>query len=148
MDEDEIKKKIKDGWLRVWCAIEAAGVNEEIVKTSLSNHIDKIRKLEGVTIYKDEFKETIEQDVKDEKQGVFKDVDKIYSQVVEINMIVKDIYTLLSVIILYGPSAVEILEPNEITLKISEVQNIANLIATLLHQFASSGAGGIVIAPK
>jgi len=32
-------------------------------------------------------------------------------------------------------------------MKIDEVQNIANLLAGVIHQFAAAGVGGIIITP-
>lgn len=142
MDKEEINKKIKDGWLRVWFAIEALGVNKDVVSESLKNHVAKLSRVQDVVVYRTDFKDLTE------VKSPFKNFDKAFSQVVELEFLVKNLYLLINVVIMYGPSAVEIFEPKEIKIKIDEMQNISNLIAGLLHQFASAGVGGIVITPK
>ena len=44
----------------------------------------------------------------------------------------------------YGPSSIELLEPRILDLPISEAQGILNSLSRLVHQFAASGAGGLV----
>ena len=55
---------------------------------------------------------------------------------------------LLNAVMTYGPSAIEIVGPNKEEIDISEMQNVANTLAGVVHQFAAAGIGGIVITPK
>ena len=56
------------------------------------------------------------------------------------------VYDLINIILVYGPSAVEILEPDSINVDIAEIQNIANMISSVMHKYAAAGIGGIVIS--
>jgi len=135
------KKKLKEGWLKVWFAIEAMAVSEETVKNAMERHIDSLSKAKDVLVIEKTFK-----DVKEvEKDKLPKGIERAFSQVAEVTLLVKDFFTLVNIVILYGPSSIEILEPAMKEIKIDEIQNIANLIAGLVHQFAAAGVGGIVL---
>jgi len=139
---DEINKRKKDGWIEAWFAIEALAVKEDIVKNALELHVKKLSAIKGAFVYETKFS-----DIKTVEKPL-KNIEKGYSQIVELKLFVKNLLTLIKIVMLYGPSSIEILGPNELKIKIDEVQNIANVIATLVHQFASAGVGGIVISPE
>jgi hypothetical protein len=71
-----------------------------------------------------------------------------WSQIVNVTLLTKDLYSLVQTVMLYGPSAIEILSPPNKQVSAGEIQNIVNTLAGLLHQFAAAGAGGIVITPS
>lgn len=140
--KDEIKKKRKDGWIEVWMAIEALAIKKEVVEESLKKHINQLKEVKGILIFEEKFGETkhVENPMKDVKEG--------YSQIVEIKFFAKTFTMLLNVVMTYGPSSIEIIGPNKKEIDISEMQNIANTVAGIVHQFAAVGVGGIVITPK
>jgi len=144
MDElhDEIKRRKKDNWFDVWFAIEALGVNKDIVESSMKNHINNLTSVKDALVYETKFSDIIH------VEKPLKGVDEGFSQVVEIKFFAKDLTTLLSIVMTYGPSAIEIMGPNKKDISISEVQNISNIVAGIVHQFAAAGIGGIVITPK
>ena len=76
-----------------------------------------------------------------------KNVEEAYSQVAKVRFFSRDLLTLLNIVMVYGPSSVEILGPDKAEIKISEVQQLSNTVAGLVHQFAAAGVGGIVITP-
>jgi len=108
----------------------------------LKNHIEKIKKLENCVVVKENFQEAIE------VENPLPRVEKAYSKAVEIEILTKDIETLLSVTIFFAPSAVEVIEPESLKIYASTIQTIMNTVADLLHRFASQGVGGIVIAKR
>ncbi len=57
-------------------------------------------------------------------------------------------FTLVNVVLVYGPSAIEILGPDKKEIPLEEIQNLTNLLAGVVHQFAAAGVGGIVISPE
>jgi len=135
-------EKVGQGWIRVWAMIEVLGIKEEITKKSLETHIDTLDMDERVKLYKKQLGEI------KEVEKPLKNVEKGFSQVCEIEFIAKNLEDLVAIIMKYGPSAVEILEPNEIKLKMNESQNILNLVSRMMHEFAAAGIGGLVIANK
>lgn len=137
--KDEIKKKRKDDWIEAWFAIEALAVSEDVVKASLEKHIEKLSKAKDAFVYEKKFS-----DIK-EVEKPLKNVEKGFSQIVEIKLFVKNLFSMISIVMLYGPSSIEILGPKDMKISIEEMQNIVNTLAGVVHQFASAGVGGIVI---
>jgi hypothetical protein len=136
-----INQKKKERWLEVWFSIEALAVEKEVVESALQDHTEKMNSIKDVFIYETDFSESI----KVEKP--MKNVEEAYSQIVKVKFFVKSLSTLLSVVMTYGPSSVEIIGPEKKEINISEIQDISNLIAGVVHQFAAAGAGGIIITP-
>jgi hypothetical protein len=142
MEESEIRKKIADGWIRCWAAIEVLAVSKNVTKTALKKHVAKIMQERGIHIYKERWDRAVR--VKNPPKGI----PEAWSQVVELEFIIQNLNLLVSFVILYGPSALEILEPNDIRISIGEAQDMLNRLASLVHQYAAKGIGGIVIAGK
>ena len=139
---EEIKKKRKDGWIEAMMAIEALAIKEDTVKQSLEIHIKKLSAVKDALVYEANFSEV------KRIENPLKGVEVGYSQIVDVKLFIKDLLTLIKIVMLYGPSSIEIIEPRELKIKIDEIQDIANTLATLIHQFAAAGAGGVVITPE
>jgi len=136
------EKARKNGWIDTWFAIEVLGGSVDIVERSLKEHIEKLAKTESICVYKTDFHpvQEVKNPPKPLKQG--------WTKIVNISLLVKDLYTLINTVMMYGPSAIEILSPPSKQVSASEMQNIVNTIAGLLHQFAAAGIGGIILTPK
>jgi len=139
---DEISKRKKDNWFEVWFSIEALAVNEDVVKSALKKHVEKLSHVKDVFVFDTVFKDVAK------VENPMKNVEHAYSQVVNVKFFVKKLSTLLNVVLTYGPSSIEVIGPHKKEIDISEVQDIANVLAGLVHQFAAAGAGGIVITPE
>jgi len=83
-----------------------------------------------------------------EVKNPMKDVDVAYSYAVTMKLFIKDLYTALTAIMIFGPSSVEVIGPDRKEININEVQDIANNVASLVHQFAAAGIGGMVVMPQ
>jgi len=142
MQLPDVEKARKSGWIESWFAIEVLGGSEEIVVKSLKEHIDKLSKTEDVLVHKTEFHPV--QEVKNPP----KPLKRGWSQIVNVTLFTRDLYALVQTVMLYGPSAIEVLSPPNKQVSAGEIQNIVNTLAGLLHQFAAAGAGGIVITPS
>ena len=138
---DNESKFRKDRWFEVWFAIEALGIEEEVVKSALERHAEKLANVKSVFVYEKNFGEI------KKVENPMKDVREAYSQIIEIKFFVKDLFTLLNLVLVYGPSSIEILGPEKKEIGMDEVQNLANVLAGVVHQFAAAGIGGIVISP-
>jgi len=137
--KEQIKKKKKDKWFELIFSIEAMAINRETVESSLKDHVEKMGKLQNVFVYDTEFYDT------HEVENPLPNIERAYSQIVSIKLFIKDMYSLLNTVVLFGPSAIEVLGPDEKEITLSEVQNMANHIAGLVHQFAAAGMGGMMI---
>jgi hypothetical protein len=139
--QDQIKEKRKEKWFEVQFVIEALAINKEMVEKSLKAHIDKMDKLKDVLVCEKQFLETIK------VEHPMKGIDEAYSQVAKVSFFAKNMVILLSMVMAYGPSSVEILGPERHEVKAEEAQNISNLLAGVVHQFAAAGLGGMIITP-
>ncbi|MGC9310749.1 MAG: hypothetical protein ACP5E4_03430 [Candidatus Aenigmatarchaeota archaeon] len=145
MDAD-VKEKIGDlkdqKWMNVEMSFEVLGVEPEITKKSLEEHVGKLRRVKDVFVFQADLSDV------EEVEKPMKGVEKAYSQVAEIGAMVKDLKTLMAVSISYGPSSIEIIEPKKLEINVGEVQDVANMVAGIIHQIAAAGLGGIVATPK
>ncbi len=146
-NEERINECRKNQWIEAWFAIEAVGVSEEVVKESLENLVKKMGNIKSLHIYEKNFR-SIEKMEEAEASKIRKDLKEAWNQVVELRLFTKTLTDLINVIYLYGPSAVEILGPETKEVGLHEIQDIANSLSGLLHQFAAAGIGGVVITPK
>lgn len=140
--EEEIKKMVANGWIRCWAAIEVLGTSAEVTKTALRKHVAKIKREKAIRVYKEDWARAIR--AKNPPAGI----SKAWSQVVELEFVIKNISSLVRFAMLYAPSAVEILEPNEIRVGAGEAQAMVNDVAALVHRYAAKIIGGIPIAGK
>lgn len=140
--KEEIEKRRKDQWYEFIFSIEALAINKEVVENSIKEHISHLESSPGIFVYEKNFYDCRE--VLNPMQGV----EMAFSQAVSLKLFIKDLYTALTAIMLFGPSSIEVLGPQKKDISMSEVQNIANNVASLVHQFAAAGIGGIVIAPS
>lgn len=138
----DIEKARKDGWIEVWFAIEALGGSKEIVEDSLKEHIDKLSHEQNVLVTKKEFKPV------DEVKNPPQPLKQAWSQITNITILAKDLQSLIRVVLLYGPSAIEVMAPKSKNVPAGEIQDIVNMLAGLMHQFVAAGIGGMVITPK
>lgn len=139
---DIVHEKSSKGWIKAWFAIELMAVSQEITEKSLKEHIEHLESLKDAFVFEKEVKPV------EKLESPPKGVAEAYSQVVEVSLFIKDLPTLINIVMAFGPSSVEILEPKEMKIKIEEIQSISNLVASMMHQFASAGVGGIVFTPQ
>jgi len=140
--KEEISKRRKDQWIELLFSVEVLAATRNVAETSLAEHAEKIEKSPGIFVYEKKFFDTTE--VKNPMKGV----EVGFSRAVVMKLFIKDLFTALTAIMIYGPSSVEVLGPGKKEISMSEMQNIANNVASLVHQFAAAGAGGLVISPK
>ena len=137
-----VEEKRKSGWIEAVFNIEAMAVSKEVAEKALKEHVERMEKAKDVFVYEKNFMDVQEID------NPPKNVEKAYSQVVEVKLFVKDLLALIGTVVLYGPSSIEILSPKSKEVSMEEMQLIANALAGMIHQFAQAGAGGIVFTPK
>ena len=144
MDKSEIKSLVSSGWIKCGLIFETQGITKDVTSELLKKHLDKMKKIRSIKVIEESFS-TLEvtEPVKPLKERGIKEV---YSQVLEIVVLAEDFETLVNLTISFGPSALEVLEPEKITITMREAQNSLLSMAEIMHQFASSGAGGFIIS--
>jgi SepF-like predicted cell division protein (DUF552 family) len=142
MDEKEQKKadkRLKDGWIKSTMIIEILAVNEETTDSALKAHIEKIEGEDHTMVIDTRFHEVRE------VPNPMPNIEKGYSKIVDVDVLTKDFDTLVRVVVSYGPSSVEILEPEKIRMDMGEAQGILNSLAEIIHKFAQAGLGGVMV---
>lgn len=143
----ELKEKAdarikKDDWIRASMMIEVLAVQEQATKNALEKHVEALAKEKQVIMYRRDFGKII---------GVMNplpnnpNIKEAYSQVVEIECAVRRYEDLIQIVMQYGPSSMEILEPTKLKLDLGEAQGILNSVGDLIHKFAAAGVGGVII---
>ncbi|HIQ49694.1 MAG TPA: hypothetical protein EYH56_00700 [Nanoarchaeota archaeon] len=135
LSEKEIKKKIKKGYLRVWMTFEVMGTAEDIVKKAIEEHVEKFEKDNRTEVYKKEFSNV-------EKIQI--EGKTLFSVICEVEFLSKNFRDLINLVLIYGPSACEILEPERIEIELNEAQDILNTLGGIMHRLAER-IGGIVV---
>lgn len=142
-----IKEKQKNGWLKAWFAIEVIAIRKDLAIDSIKKHIERMCKAKHILIVDVVYSEPIEsKDIPAKIKDKLENDAKAYSVTAEVTFFCKSLSTLLELVMMYGPSAIEVLEPKAIVVNVDEAQNIANVISGMLHQFAAAGVGGMVIS--
>jgi hypothetical protein len=138
IQKEESDEKVREGWIRTWMMFEVLAVNEETTKNSLEDLINKLDKDSRVKMYNKSFGsiKKVEKPMPNIEQG--------YSLTCEVELISKKFDNLVQIVIEYGPSAIELLEPSKIGFDVGEGQSILNSISRVIHDFAAAGMGGIV----
>ncbi len=139
IDSVEIKKKLNDGWIKAWMAIEVLAITEDAAESSLRKHVDAMSKEDNLILYKRDFKET------QKVPNPFKKGSDAYSKVVEVELLSRRFEQLAYLVMNYAPSSIEIMEPAEMNLKLSEAQTLLNTISELVHNFAAMSQGAVTI---
>ena len=133
------KKKLKDGWIKSWMMIEALAVNKQAVDSALKKHIEKMEKEDKSIIIKKDFKEI------KPGESPFQDVKEVFSGVVELEILTETFDRLFYMVVNYGPSSVEILEPEKIVIDMGEAQGVLNSMADIIHKFAAATMRGMLV---
>jgi len=120
MNERQIREKISEGYVHVRAILEIVGKPKKYVEDALQDHLKKIKTDKNFEITT----ETVEP--AEEQEGFF-------STFAEIEVLVKNTNSVLSLCFDYMPSSVEILEPQEIVLNNSVFSGLLNDMQTRLH---------------
>lgn len=139
LEKEEIGEKIEKGWIRSRVWFEVLAVKKEIALSSLKTHLEKLGKQDGIRIISEKLEEA------KSVEKPMSNVDEGFSQAAEVELLSDSVETLLSVVIFFVPSAVEILEPKKLTVEDRSVQVIMNSVADLIHRYAAREIGGYLI---
>lgn len=125
--------------LRLWMMFEVISTSRELTENSLKSLIDNLKKEGGIEVLKESYEDISEVERPHPK------VEVGYSQVCEVELWADSFPKIFLIVMNYGPSAIEILEPDKIHLTLSEAQESLNYVAGMMHKFLEAGAGGVVL---
>ena len=127
MKNNEIKKLIEEGYLRIRVIFEVIGRPKEHVEQTLKAYIENIKtKEEDIHVLNEDY-EPAEELEGEEQKGLF-------GTMVEVEMLVPNIEKLTWLGINFSPASVEILEPSEIKLNQKEIGNWITDMLARLHE--------------
>ena len=122
--------------IKAWLAFDVVALDRNVASSSLEKHLDKISSVPAVK----EIERKLHEPVETEFRG-----KKAYSAAAELTAEFNTFHDLINTIIVYGPSAIEILSPDKMEIDMAEMQDVCNVVAGMMHRFASAGVGGLVI---
>ncbi|MCP3682721.1 MAG: hypothetical protein GY861_08535 [bacterium] len=132
----DIKDRVSDGAFFCSMVLEVIGSPAEYVDTTLTDVIKQLKEAEGVEITKETFN-------KAEKQ------DKHFTAFVELEILFKDVSTMLGICFDYMPSSIEIIEPEDLHTKSKNLTDWMNDLLEKLHtvdmRLKNANASGIVL---
>ena len=124
MKERDVKEKISEGWIHVRVILEMLGKPKEHIETTLREYVKQIKEQEKkVAMINEYYSEAKEQGEKKELFAVF----------AELEMLVKNPETLVWLSFDYMPSSIEIIEPETLRYKRTELANFVNDLLARLH---------------
>jgi hypothetical protein len=139
---EKAEKKVKEGWIKSWMMIEALAVSEDAVKSALEQHVKKMAMEKNVLVSKRDFKKI------EKVEKPFPNIEEAYSGVVELEVLAQDYDKLVTIVLNYAPSAIEILEPKKISMDAGEAQGILNSLSDLIHRFVGMTRGAVMVDTK
>ncbi len=147
MEKTEIeneKELLDKGWIKVWVLFDVQSNDSDFTEKALKEHISKMKKESGIVVGKETTSDVEEVDAPPafRAQGI----DKMYSQVYEAIIFINNFETLINFTVTYAPTAIEVLSPEKLTIKLSELQSALVTISDMMHKFAQSGLGGVIIS--
>ena len=110
----------KKEYMRCRAIVEVMGKPKEHVESSIKKYVGEIKKNASFVVVKEQYAPT-------------KDIDKMFSTFVELEMAVKDVSALVGFCFDYMPSSIEIVRPEHITLINNEISDFLNDLQARLH---------------
>lgn len=121
LSEKEIKAKIESGYIRFRAILEILGKPKEHVEESMEKYIGHIEENKEIDVIEKYISET-------------EDKDDMFATFAEMEVLVKDYPSLIGFCFDYMPSSIDIIEPQELNYKSSELTEISNDLQARLHQ--------------
>ncbi|OIO65286.1 hypothetical protein COY28_05935 [Candidatus Woesearchaeota archaeon CG_4_10_14_0_2_um_filter_57_5] len=121
LDEKQVKEKVEEGWLQFRTIIEILGAPKEHIEKTLADYLKKIQ---------------------DEEEGVLfiskgiapaEPKDNLFTTFAELELLAKDLASLMGFCFDYMPSSVEIMEPQKVPLDAQDFTDLLNDLQTRLH---------------
>lgn len=124
-EDVDLEEKLREGGILSYMYLEVQGNDLKAAKKALENTVfDKL-------VYEPDFY-VLEVKMFDLVKG--KD-QEYYSGVIEVKSVARDFRSFLNVVMRYGPSAIEILSPEEITLKSDEMHSLVADVSDFVQAY-------------
>ncbi len=124
----------------LWMVFEAVSPTKEKLEGALKDHIDTIENEKGVEVVESEIDDI------DELENPHPGLEKGFSQVAEVRLDIDSFAKAIELVINYGPTYIQLEEPEEVTLGLREGQEALQNVADTMHKYAQTGTGGVLIS--
>ena len=131
MDEKGIRERLERNYLHCRLILEVLGKPREHVEESLKKYLEAIKKGAG-----EDFLRAKVVEAKKTEENIQNGVE-YYSSFAELEILFKDIQELAIFCFDYMPSSVEIIKPDNLTLRNVDMSNIMNDLQARSHQVDS-----------
>ncbi len=126
-EDADVDKLINEGCMHARLFMEVQGNDKDACQKALERTVfDSLVEEDNVTVFSVKFYEL----KRDAKEGFF-------SGVVEIDLLFRDFRWFVNVVMRYGPSAIELIEPHNVKLNLDEMQSILADVSELSQTFSS-----------
>ena len=126
-----VKEKVEEGWILTRLILEMVGKPAQHVKEQMELRIEALKKADKVMVVSDQVAELKKVEPGNETRGQVKEVWVTFA---ELEVLVKDLATLVYICFDYMPSSVEILEPSNLMLRDEQLTDLfTDLQARLLQ---------------
>ena len=123
----DIEEYLRDGAILVRLFIEVQGNDKDAAERALNRTIfDSLANEKDVRLIYAKF-----YDIRKDKEL------KFFSGVVEVKLLTIDFRWLVSVVMRYGPSAIEIIKPERVTLSMDEMQSLLADVSEISQMYSS-----------
>ncbi len=139
----DVSEYIDNGWIHSWFIFDTQGVDKKKIKEILEKLMKQFENEKGLKLVT----KTYSKPKKTEPVPQLKQqgIDSVYSMLLEAEIVVKDFETMVRIVMTYGPTALEILGPDEIKLDMRSAQNSLISVSEMMHKFAIAVQGGVTI---
>jgi len=146
MAEINVDEYVDKGWINAWFIFDSQAVDKKVLKEVLEKMMKQFAKEEGLKIVTKNLSKAKKTEAVPQlkEQGV----DNVFSMMAEAEIVVKDFSTLVRLVMTYGPTALEVLAPDEITIDMRDAQNSLVAVSEMMHKFALAVQGGVKIKAK
>ena len=123
MAKVNIREKIDHGWIRCNIIIEVLGKPAEYLDEVLKKTVEDLEtKSEVIEVIDKKFHEATP-------------IESMFSTFTELEMLFKNMKTLVEFVFAYMPSNIEIIEPNDIKYDLHSANEFINMLAARMHQY-------------
>lgn len=127
--DQKLKDKIDQGYILCRCIIEVAGTPKSHIEKTMKLVVEDIKQKEDIILKSGDVFKTKEIELKEiKKKG------KLFSTYAELELLFKNIPTLIGFCFDYMPSSLEILEPKDLRLETNDFAGLLNDLLARLHQ--------------
>lgn len=120
----EIETKDPHPW-RIKAFIEIQAIEPTVLEKEVAKFTENMKKDRRFTVY-------------DLRQAPVEQKDDYYGTFIEVNFSVQDFTNLVAFCFLFGPSAIEVLKPDQITITASDLQDALVFLSDMAHKYSNA----------